>query len=237
MGRQTELLDLQAIDTRIDRLVKERAEIPERAEADRLTEEASKLSAVLAALEQQLHDAERSQGRLDGDLSTLSEKIAREEKKLYGGTVANPKELEGLQEELRSLGRQRDELETALLEAMETVDESRQKVNETAARTAEAQAVRDAKEQVLADKIRDLEERVAAQEKTREKVAAGVAPELRELYEKVRQQKGGVAVGEVHDAICGACRVELPAEELDRMLNADGVWRCPQCRRILVQRS
>lgn len=236
MGKQVELLDLQEIDSELDRLKRQREEIPERVEADEIGHELRKLSAVLAALEDELHEADRVQGRLESEVSTLGDKISREEKKLYGGSVANPKELGSIQEEVRLLDRQRDELETSLLEAMEAVEESRSKVTDAERRKREMQEQLAQKERAYSEKAAELDGEIGKREKMRAAAGGKTDPELLALYDKIRQQKGGVAVGEVRDGICGACRVELPAEELDRMLHTDSLWRCPQCRRILVER-
>ncbi len=237
MGRQIELLDLQEADTALDRLRKARAEIVERAEADALLHELEKVGSVVSALEKELHDSDRAQARLESEVSSLGDKIAREEKKLYGGTVTNPKELGSIQEEIRQLDKQRDELETALLEAMETVERDTANVTEAKGRQGQRQAELEAKERAYSSKAADLDRQIQQQDAARTGIAENVDPELLAVYDKIRRQKGGVAVGEFHDGICGACRVELPAEEVDRMLHTDSLWRCPQCRRILVERD
>lgn len=237
MGRQTELLELQEIDSRIDKLVKQRESIPERAEADGLGEEIGKIESVLSQLADHLHDAEREQARLENSEQTLTDKIRREEKKLYGGSVVNPKELGSIQEEVASLKRKRDDLETTLLEAMESVEQRRVKVVEVTSRKEGTEArLRDA-EQAYAAKAADLDEQIASEGRSRTEAATRIAEDMLAAYEKVRRQKGGVAVGEMRDGVCGACRVELPSQEVDRMRGSDSLWRCPQCRRILVERS
>ncbi len=238
MGKQTELLDLQEVDSALDRLKKQRAAIPERAEADELSREIEKLSAVICAIETELHEAERTQDRLESEVSTLSDKIGREEKRLYGGAVVNPKELESLQAELQSLGRKRDDLETELLETMETVERERDKLHEVEKRRSETEARRDEKESVFKETACRLDAEIEAAAKSREAATAKVAPDLLAVYEKIRAQKGGLAAGELlaDEGICGACRVELPAQELEKMLGSDAMARCPQCKRILVER-
>ncbi len=238
MGKQTELLDLQDIDSKLDRLKKQRAEIPERAEADELSREIEKLTTVVCALEAELHEAERVQSRQESELSTIGDKIGREEKRLYGGGVINVKELESLQSEVKMLNKQRDDLETELLETMETADRAQSKLTEVRDRTTETTGRRDEKESVFEQKAADLDAEIEEATGAREQVAAKVAPDLLSLYEKLREQKHGIAAGELlaSEGICGACRVELPAQQLEKMVGSDAVLRCPQCKRILVER-
>jgi len=194
-----------------------------------------KVSGLLAQLEAVTHESERTQARLEGEESTLSSKIEREEKKLYGGAVGNPKELGAIQEEVATLKRKRDELETALLEAMETVEDQRGQVRDVEERRDEVERRLNDLRGVVQQKEADLDAKIDEAQRDRDTAAKAVSSDLLATYEKLRAQKGGVAVGRLAEGICGACRVELPAEELDRMKGADSVWRCPQCRRILVE--
>ncbi len=235
MGKQIELLELQSADSALDRLTAERAQIPEEAQVKEVAGELEKVSGLLAQLESVVHESERTQDRLESDESTLSSKIEREEKKLYGGGVANPKELGAIQEEVATLKRKRDELETLLLEAMETVEEQRGQVQEVEERKVEIEGRLSELRSVLGRRETDLDAKIAKAEQARDAASKAVSPDLLATYEKVRAQKGGVAVGRLAEGICGACRVELPAEELDKMKGADSLWRCPQCRRILVE--
>jgi len=239
LGKQTELLDLQALDSSLDRLRKERASIAERAEADELCREIEKLQSVLCALEEELHESEREQTRLENELSTIGDKIGREEKKLYGGGVVNPKELASIQQEVGSLNKHRDDIETELLETMETVEQRREKADQVRDRKTATQERVDEKERVFAEKAAALDDQIARVSKDRQATAERVPADLLAVYEKIREQKGGLAAGELlaAEGICGACRVELPAQELERMIGSETLNRCPQCRRILVERG
>lgn len=231
-----ELLDLQSADSALDRLRRQRDEIPERAEADALREDAVKLDGVVAAIEAEEHESERTQSRLESEIAVLSDKIAGEEKKLYGGAVVNPKELGSIQEEVRMLKGRRDELETSLLEAMEAGEQIGAKVAEASARRDALAAELAAKEGVFSERAAELDAQIETQLRAREAATGKVESGLLTKYDKIREQKGGTAVGEVREGVCGACRVELPSEEVDRMTKSDELWLCPQCRRILVER-
>lgn len=75
--------------------------------------------------------------------------------------------------------------------------------------------------------------------KEREVVAASVPADLLKLYEKLREQQGGVGAAKLYQRTCQGCRQELAITELAEIRKApsDTVLRCENCRRILVRTS
>jgi predicted nucleic acid-binding Zn-ribbon protein len=94
------LLEIQEHDTRLDQLAHRRASLPERA----LVAEAAK---VLETADHQIAEqatvvaaADREQRRIEDQLTTAEAKATEIDKRLYGGTVSNARELQDLQTEL-----------------------------------------------------------------------------------------------------------------------------------------
>ena len=113
------------------RLQRVEAEIDERSR--RLAQVEAALNpppGLLAARERLTHAQEAVAGqrrelrKREADLQALEAKIATEERKLYSGTVRNPKELKNLQDEVSALRRARDELQEAILEVMLALEEA-----------------------------------------------------------------------------------------------------------------
>ncbi len=75
--------------------------------------------------------------------------------------------------------------------------------------------------------------------KEREVIAATVPADLLKLYEKLREQQGGVGAAKLYQRTCQGCRQELAITELAEIRKApsDAVLRCENCRRILVRTS
>jgi hypothetical protein len=67
--------------------------------------------------------------------------------------------------------------------------------------------------------------------------AGSLAEDLVALYEKIREQQGGVGAAELRQRRCGGCRLELNNVEINELRDADPdeVMRCDECRRILVR--
>lgn len=234
MNPYAHLLEVQRLDTSIDRIEKRLAVLPEAESLATAEQELARRATVAEAASEALRVEERAQLKLEQDLASLSDKLERERAKLMSGSVANPKELTGLQDEVASLTRRKDELETALLDQMERT-EAALEVERRAA------ADRDGTEEATRAARLSHDEARGALEDERDRLAAARAEEMGHLdealiahYEKLRAQLRGVAVGMLEDDTCGACRVELPSSELDRIAASPELQRCPECRRLLV---
>jgi predicted nucleic acid-binding Zn-ribbon protein len=153
--------------------------------------------------------------------------------------VSSPKDLENLQREIVSLAKRQGDLEEIVLEVMERREsiqerlaELTERVSAVQAKTDDATARRDAAEGELA-----AEE--ASVTKERELVAGSVPADLLKLYEKLREQQGGVGAARLYQRKCEGCHIELNITELNEVRAAapDTVVRCENCRRILVRTS
>ncbi|MBC7248006.1 MAG: hypothetical protein H5T73_09535 [Actinobacteria bacterium] len=237
MSELARLQQVQELDTRIFALREQVENHPLGEEVAALREEEEACARALGEAESSLEESGKKQKRLETEVQGVDEKLAREEEKLFGGRVTNPKELRGLQAEVRSLKRKKDELETELLEEMERQDEIRFRVEGLRARRNELLADIEEKEGTLRAELEKLQGELGELEREREELAGSLEDELLELYEKLLAGKQNLAVVKVIEGICQGCRVELPGKEYDRFLRSEGIFRCPNCGRILVRQD
>lgn len=235
MSELESLYQVQQLDTRIFELREKLENNPLKEELEGLRGQERECSEELSRVEEDLERSTRKQAALEDEIRSLDQKLAREESKLYGGQVTNPKELRGLQAEVRSLKRKKDELETKLLEEMEGQDGVKARAEELRSLARELVALIEEKEGLLERESGELASELAELEKEREKWASRVSEEVMRLYEKILAAKQNLAVVKVIDGVCQGCRVELPGKEYDRFLKTEGVFRCSNCGRILVR--
>ena len=234
MNQYGYLLEVQHIDSEIAILDRTLGELPEAATLAEARAALTTIERRLGDLEEDLHAEERVQTRLEQDVATIAEKIARENQKLMSGSVTNPKELAGIQAEVKSLEGHKDAMETSLLEQMEKTDAIRRERDETAAGAAaarEAEAAADAAHEKVTGELGSRRDALVAE---RDAATANIEPALLARYDKFRSQFRGVGVGKLQGQVCTACRVDLPDLELKRIAASDELDRCPECRRLLV---
>jgi predicted nucleic acid-binding Zn-ribbon protein len=234
---QLRLLDLQALDTAIDQLNHRRATLPEHAELERLTARLDDVAREIVVTETEESDIAREQAKAEGDVEQVVARATRDQQRLDAGQVGSPRELENLQSEIASLQRRRSDLEDTVLEVMERREDAQSRLARLVAEreqlTAEITTVTERRDSVLADIDRDVEKTVGE----RASVVAEIPADLRDLYEKVRAQNGGVGAARLHRGRCEGCHLSLDSASLNAIRDAapDTVVRCEECRRILVR--
>lgn len=228
------LLELQELDTAVDRLEHRRGQLEageDLGAARRVMEEAeSRLGELRLALDAVASD----QRRLEHEIDSMEQKSAADAKRMYDGSIANTKELEALQHEIANIKERTSRAEDELLERMERREELEARAAVAEAEVAEARA---AVETVGGDALRELEEVEAAladKRAAREVLIPEFDGELLDLYEDLRRQKKGVGAAALVDGVCQACHEKLSALELDKLKHTEGIRRCEYCRRIVV---
>ncbi|HEX5522895.1 MAG TPA: C4-type zinc ribbon domain-containing protein [Pedococcus sp.] len=235
-SRQWRLLDLQAIDTRLDQIAHAKKTLPQLAQLKDLQTQSDLLGTELVRVRTELSDVQREVAKAESDVQLVRERAARDQARLDSGT-GTAKDLQAIQHELQSLARRQSELEDVEIEIMERAEAVEAEVarlegkeGEITTRLREVTAARDAALAELEAEAR----RIAA---PRADVVAGVGADLVALYDKVRTASGGLAAAPLSHRRCGGCQLELNSVDMNRIKAApdDEVLRCEECRRILVR--
>jgi predicted nucleic acid-binding Zn-ribbon protein len=231
-----QLLDLQRVDTAIDRLRQRKSDLPEQRAVDDIVAQKEEVSELHALKKAELDEIARDQARLEGEVGMLEDKIKHESERLYGGDIANPKELASIQAELDGLRRRKNHLEDQDLEVMERREAVEkdlaaltEQLEDLERRHGEASTARDA---AAVEIERELTENTTA----RDRILPSVPDQLMELYDDLRAKKNGVAAAALQGGVCRGCGVSMSPVALDGIRRASGevIARCENCRRILV---
>jgi uncharacterized protein len=228
------LLSLQALDLELDALTDREANLHERDEFEKLKQSSEVVEKALVNDETLLRKEKVVQKKYEDAIAAISAKIEKEQGRLYGGAIANPKELAGIQQEIASLGERRDEEETALLEQMEVVEPMeretavlKERLESIRAQRDEAKATFDRVHSEITASLKELSSKRSA-------AAAAVGKEQLEPYERVRKKHKKAVTG-VEGGVCQGCHTEIPAMELSAILAKPGLAKCPNCGRLLVK--
>jgi predicted nucleic acid-binding Zn-ribbon protein len=161
----------------------------------------------------------------------------RNQQRIDGGTVGDPKQLQAMQHEIVALDKRITDLEDEELMVMERLEGAQRERSELTTELAEINQT--GSEQLVARDAAAAELTAQQQQSRaeRDKLAADIPADLLALYERLRAQLGGVGVGALHQKRCGGCQLNVGASELARFATAptDEVLRCEECNRILVR--
>jgi len=234
---QLRLLDLQALDARLDQIEHRRRTLPQIAQIAELQARWNGVRDRVVAGETEVSDLERAMAKAETDVEQVRQRAAKDQELLLSGRVGSAKELENLQREVESLARRQSDLEDAELEVMEKLEDARGALAEVTAErdgiTAEIDRLTAERDAAWAEGDRD-KEWVTGE---RAKVVPDIPADLLALYDKLRADHNGVGAAALHQRRCEGCRMELTPTDLGRIREAapDAVLRCEECRRILVR--
>ncbi|QVQ52381.1 hypothetical protein J4H86_00460 [Spiractinospora alimapuensis] len=236
-AHQIRLLDLQDIDTVIDRLRHRARNLPENVELEELDAEIARLNDAAAQTAAELKDLDREQRKAESDVDQVRTREERDGKRLEAGQVSSPKELESLQSEIASLRRRRAELEDIVLGVMERREgvEAKQAADAEALTVGQEKRVEAERRQKAALEEISVEERDAGER--RAKLRGDLPQDLLTLYDKLRDSYGGVGAAALRQGRCEGCKLALSTAEVSQIRSApaEEVVRCEECRRILVR--
>ena len=116
------MLDVQTIDSALAQLEHRRKSLPEHAEINALTAAVATNSADVVAAEKAVSDLEAEQKRAEAEIQPVRERLNRNQTRIADGTIADPKALSSMVEEVAHLQRRISDLEDAELEIMEQLE-------------------------------------------------------------------------------------------------------------------
>ena len=229
MSQARVLYDLQQIDTEI-RTKKQRL-----GEVLRLQKEPPALVAAreaAAAADAELHRWRARHQDLTLEIASVADKAKRSEERLYSGVVKNPKELNDLQHEVEALGRRRATLEDEELQVMMAVDERQTTSGQAAAEVARLAGEFDASVATLKVEQQSLGVHLSKLIEKRGRQAALAQPALLKSYDKLIQEKRGLAVAGLRGSKCQGCQMTISGTTI-RAAAEGKIVRCDSCDRIL----
>jgi predicted nucleic acid-binding Zn-ribbon protein len=234
---QLRLLDLQALDSTLDRLAHKRKTLPEITEIAKVDGLLDALRGDVVLAETQVTDLQRELDKAEADIEQVRTRKQRDEKHLNSGAVTQPKQLEELQHEVATLTKRQSDLEDAELEVMERMEEAQRALDELLAARTENETARG----ILVDRREaawlEIDTETEAGQKERAAVAAEITPDLLALYEKIRAAEGGIGAAAIARGRCEGCHLDLMNNELAEYRGAptDEVLRHESCSRIVVR--
>ncbi|MGW6530249.1 zinc ribbon domain-containing protein [Streptomyces venezuelae] len=236
---QIRLLDVQALDVRLQQLAHKKKSLPEHAEIESLNKDLAQLRDLLVAATTEESDCAREQTKAEQDVDQVRQRAVRDQQRLDSGAVTSPKDLENLQKEIASLARRQGDLEDVVLEVMERRESAQERVTELTGRVSSVQSKIDDATARRDAAFEELDGETSTVGKEREVVAGSIPADLLKLYDRLREKQGGIGAARLHQRRCEGCRLELDITEVNEVKAAspDTVVRCENCSRILVRTS
>lgn len=234
--QQLALLDLQALDTTLLQLNHKRDSVPEVALAHDLEIELGQVEYRIIAVKTEISDVSLEQKKAEADVEQVMAREVRDQQRLDAGGIP-AKDLTNIQHELGTLAKRRAELEDVELEIMQRLEDATKHLEELEVQFAEVKSRRDDIVEARDEALRLIDAQIDEVTSSRTAAEKSVPADLVSLYNKVRQDLGGIGAAMLHRGACQGCHITLNSADLDRIrkIETDVVVRCEECRRILVR--
>lgn len=225
----TALVSVQSCELELVGIDGEIAEVERSRAAARAEIEAAE--GVVSAAETALEDARGEARRLDIDLKSAEEKVSHFKDQVLA--VKTNQELWAIQKEIGHAENAVGDIETGILEELETADALEAVISEKKNELAGAKQRVDA---AIAEADRREAEMVAAKAKIDDALVGlrqRIPDDLRKKYESIKAVRGGVGVAELLDETCMACNTKVRPQLYVETFNFTDTVRCENCGRIL----
>ncbi|MCW5936554.1 MAG: hypothetical protein KIT11_04525 [Fimbriimonadaceae bacterium] len=165
---------------------------------------------------------------------SLSDKVARLNKDLFGGSVVSSKEAEAIEKEIESVKKHISDIDDRLLELYEKIPIAQEAAKEYTDRIDAIRIEAMGKQTTAKARHEEFQAQYKSIVAKRAKLAKAVPPDLLFSYERLRDKLGTGMSTITLLKECAACGMHVPERALE-MVALDRVVHCEQCKRILFQ--
>jgi predicted nucleic acid-binding Zn-ribbon protein len=230
---QSALLRLAEIDLEIAQIKHEITTAIDSKELEAMRSELANVAGELIAARTNVENLEATQRRADDDLHMVEQRIARDNERL--NQTSSSKDAQGIQSEIESLTRRKNELEDTELAVLAELEEATKIHKGIADRRDHINNSMNALQAEIQLKVDELKSRGRKLTADKEIVVGKITAEVLEAYELLAKRQ--IAVGQVLNRSCSACRMGLTASAIDALsdLAADEIGYCPECQAMMVR--
>jgi predicted nucleic acid-binding Zn-ribbon protein len=233
------LLEVQAVDLKVDRLREKRAKLPARAALAANEAERATLDGERQAAQAHRDELARSERELGGEVTSIASKAKEVEKSLYSGSITIPKELDALHHALETWQRKQEEIEERELELLEQIENADSALGQQQTREGELGTTAHELSAGIAAAESAIDEEVVGLKKTGAGLRDGLPAAALTLYDRLRgtPRLAGRAAVALVSVMCEGCRLDLPVLEYRRLRDEpdDAIISCVHCTRMLIR--
>jgi predicted nucleic acid-binding Zn-ribbon protein len=230
MSQTLSLYRLQQTDSQIDR-AQSRLNAIQKILDDNVELQTAKQAHDAASLHH--HSEEQKLKEAEASVQNLRIKLEQTDASLYNGKGHSPKELQDLQDDVLSLKKRLAVLEDSQLDCMQSLEDAEKQVHITQAFLSETEKKFEEQERTFNIEKNSLQKELQKLLAERAANAVSIPVEPLSLYDKLRQERRGIAVAVISDKSCSACGSSLSLAQIQASRSTVHIELCPSCGRIL----
>jgi uncharacterized protein len=222
------LEELQRFDAQIQELTNALKAIPAKLEASQ--SDFTRVQTLLENERAQLAESQHYYADQKGQLQTDESSATGAKHKL--SQAKNSKEYVAAQREMEAT---RDSVQTREEEIAKLIEAVQAKEKLLSERADELEILRKSinkDAEVAKKKMAEIEGKIAVIKVDRDKIAAGIKPDVLKRYGAIRMRRG-LAITTVRNGTCQGCNMNVPPQLYNVLQRGDTIETCPYCHRIV----
>lgn len=223
------LIKLQALDTQLHRLRREREAKPKLIEELEVRRDQEQIA--VKGLEERLKVLQVKRKEKEIDLQEKEENVKKLELQLY--QIKTNKEYQAMQHEIEGLKADNSRLEDEILLMMEEADNLGKELTKEKELYAEAERRLAEDKKKIEQDIVNIENEMTNLDSQRKELVGAVDKDVLSKYEKILVNRDGLALVPVKSHACQGCFINLPPQVINEIRMKDKIIICENCARIL----
>jgi len=225
------LIELAREDALLFQMRQQVATLPKRLQD--IGTEKKQVEQRIADTEAIFQKSEKERRKLENELQEVKARRAKSEARQ--SLLTSTDQYQALLREMAHQATRIDELESAILEAMERSEQALKRRDSDVRRLKDEMLRLDALEAQLRGDLEKARAGVEEQSKKRDAAISRVDPRVRALYERVLRAKRDAAIALIQEQSCGICNATQPPQVIQVLRGPNPTMQqCQICGRILV---
>ena len=224
------LLRLQSVDYDLGELDRSKDYLPEM--INNLEHEITDTRTALEASEKELTEQNLLNNRLDLELTTLNQELAKFQQQMM--VIKTNKEYDAITNEIANRKVRISEIEEEILKALTLIDDLKEKIKEYKGKLDEIEKGNEDELVHLREELGSIDDKIKIKEGDRKNITVRIDKKLLATYERVRKGRGNQVVVAIKKRACGACYKGVPPQIIQEIRKGEMIYTCDNCGRILL---
>jgi predicted nucleic acid-binding Zn-ribbon protein len=224
------LLKLQSVDYDLGELERSKDYLPEM--INNLESEVADTKTALEAAEKELKEQNLRNSKLDIELATLNQELAKLQKQMMA--IKTNKEYDALTNEIANRKIRISETEEEILKILANIDDLKEKIGQYKKKLDEVEEANSTQLIHLKEELSSIEDKIKAKLGDRKNITVRIDRRLLATYERVKKGRGDQVVVGIKKRACGACYKGIPPQVIQEIRKEEMIYTCDNCGRILI---
>lgn len=224
------LLKLQSVDYDLGELERSKDYLPEM--INNLEHEIQDTKKALEDSEKELNEQTLLNSRLDLELTTLNQELAKFQKQMM--IIKTNKEYDAITNEIANRKVRISEIEEEILKALTQIDDLKEKIKEYKDKLEGIEKRNEDQLVQLREELNSIDDKIKIKEGDRKNITVRIDKRLLATYERVKKGRGNQVVVTIKKRACGACYKGIPPQVIQEIRKGDIIYTCDNCGRILL---